>query len=74
MKLGAGVMPILIMSLLVVLSVFLVVEGHRQGDANAISAATATAIAAKNAPAPTATISSAAAAASRALAKPGSAD
>jgi len=41
----AGIFPLIACGGLVVLSVLLVVLGHRQGDANAIKNATATAIA-----------------------------
>ena len=66
--------PVIVCGGLIVLSVLLVVLGHRQGDSNAAAAATATAAApAPSKPAAQLTVSPAAAAAS-ALAKPAAAD
>lgn len=68
--------PLIVMACLIVLSVALVISGHRQGDANAIAAATATALAPKSTAttvSATATPNAAAAGASSA-AKPVAAD
>jgi hypothetical protein len=71
-KRDSGIVPVIVCGVLIVLSVLLVIVGHRQSDANAIVAATATARAAASAPPkPTATINAAAASA---LAKPAAAD
>ena len=82
MQKASGLFPFVLCGVLIVLSVLLVIVGHRQGDANAIISATATARAAASAkPTPASTVavqvtasSSAAAAAASALAKPAAAD
>jgi hypothetical protein len=45
MKNIADAFPLVVCGSLIVLGVLLVIVGHRQGDANAIAAATATALA-----------------------------